>query len=231
MATMDTMPTMSDPGQDIDSRWKKEQERITRDWYKNSHPLAAPSESAYQDFYNQEAGKEPMQKIKENWMGREFGSAQDQAITNQRNLAKQFRQGMPGYEQSIYDQINANSKYAIANQQDQIKKAANERGLLYSGLKTGSINNAAADISSQAAGQRSRVAPEMNKMADELDQRAIETMQAKQVSDLNLANNVFDRALQDAQARMAATGSMMNTVGQIGGTVAGNYFAKNKGTT
>lgn len=233
MAQMTTMPV----NQDLDQKWQHEQDRITHDWYNNDAQNRYKKGTAQGQNYDEylknlqsnngfvNSGG-ALSRAKEDFMRGEFGGAQDRSITNQRNLANEFRQGMPGYENSIYDQINANAKYEIANQQNQIKKAANERGLLYSGLKTGSMDAAAADISSQAAGQRSKVAPELNKMADELDKRAVETAQAKQVSDLNLANNVFDRALQDAQARMAATGQMMSTIGQIGGTVAGNYFSK-----
>lgn len=231
--------SMDNPQDSLDQKWAKEQDRITHDWYNSGQratgfgPAGSQQNQTYDDYLKRITSDNPLynnglQRAKEDFMRGEFGNAQNQAVANQRNLAQQFRQGMPGYEQNIYDQINANAKYSIADQQNQIKRAANQRGLLYSGLKTGSMDAAAADISSKAAGQRSQVAPALEKQANELDQRAIETAQAKQVSDLNLANNVFDRALQDAQAAAAATGQMMNTGGQLVGTIAGNYFSKKK---
>lgn len=226
MGTVDTMPASANPTSNIDSDWAQQEKQIRQKYqdFGKTHGYGDNYGDIHSPFANVE-----VQQEKEKFMQGRFQSAQQQSINNQRNLAQQFRQGLPGYENSIYDQINANAKYAIANQQNQIKKSANQRGLLYSGLRTGSENAAASDIASQAAEQKSKVAPQLEDQANQLDQRAIETAQAKQVSDLNLANNVFDRALQDAQARMAATGQMMSAAGQLGGTVAGNYFNK-KGT-
>jgi hypothetical protein len=145
---------------------------------------------------------------------------QKELVNRQIQQAKDFRGKIPGYEQTLYNQIEGQSKSAIADKQQQIKRQANRRGLLYSGLKTGDQTRAASSIASQAACQKAKVAPELEKLAETMDQLAAKTAQANYADDLTTMSQVYDRALTDARARTA----QMAQLGEVAGNVSGYYF-------
>lgn len=134
--------------------------------------------------------------------------------------AKDFRGNIPGYEQTLYSQLEGQAKNAIAEKQREIKRLASRRGLLYSGLRQGSESSASSEIASKAAGQKAKVAPELERIAEAIDSQAAKTAQANYGDDLNLMSQVYDRALADAKSRT----QMLGQLGETGGMVAGNYF-------
>jgi hypothetical protein len=133
---------------------------------------------------------------------------------------KQFRSNLAGYERDLYSQIEGDAKAAIADKQREIKRQANRRGLLYSGLRQGDEARTAAEISSKAASQKAKVAPELNNLAELMEQQTAKLSQANYQDDLAIATQVYDRALDTAKSRMAALGD----IGEAVGGVVGEYF-------
>lgn len=131
--------------------------------------------------------------------------------------AKDFRGQLPGYEQTLYNQIEGQTKSAIAKKQQEIKRQANRRGLLYSGLRQGSQASAAAEIASKGASQKAKVAPELEALAESMDAMAAKTAQANFQGDLALTRQTYDRALSDARARIEQLGQIGETAGVVGG--------------
>lgn len=138
--------------------------------------------------------------------------------------SREFRGQIPGYEQELYNQIEGQAKNSIAEKQREIKRLANRRGLLYSGLRQGSEASASAQIASKAASQKAKVAPELEQLAETLEQQAAKVAQANFADDLSLASQVYDRALAEARSRMEQLGQF----GEVAGTVVGeNFGSKN----
>lgn len=167
-----------------------------------------------------------IQNDKQKFYTDHFQQAQGNLVNQERGLAQDFRNQMPGYENQMYGDINAQARSDLATQQQGIRRSASQRGLLYSGLRAGSENSAGADVASRAASAKSQIAPGLEKQANALDAQAVQAQQAKQISDLQIANNVFDTALQNYKDNMSAVSGLY----QAGGKIAGSYFA-NKGKT
>lgn len=241
MPSVDTMPVSggtnsgvtSDPTQDLNNKWQAEQSRITKDWYNNdaNNRVRNGKAQSYDQYMaslqnpNDFVNSWKLQRAKEGFMRGEFQNTQGNLVDQETKLAQQARAGMPGMENALYNNINGQSQRDLASQIHNIRQNASSRGLLYSGLRSGSENTAASETASNAAMARSQVAPQLEKQASALEAQAIQAQQSKTVSDLQIANNVFDQSLKDYQSNISGMNNLYQGIGKL----AGGYFGSKAG--
>lgn len=156
-------------------------------------------------------------------------SDQNKALVDQSiDQANQFRNNLPGYESQLNTQIMGDAQRNIASQQRDIRRGANSRGFLYSGLRTSDEARSAGNISSEAAGQKAKSSTELQKMSSDLTNQASQMAQQRYQGDVTTAKQAYDVALQQYQDRMSNVSKFYGAVGAVGGAYLGNK-AKNGG--
>lgn len=135
---------------------------------------------------------------------------------NEAKLTKQatdFRASMPQKQQQYGKMAEDQSRQALAQQMHQIGQSANQRGLLYSGIKTGAESGAAAQNSGELANKKSQINQELEGQAQELENRAITGAMNAEKSQ----QETYNQAYQSALGRKSLGGKVMgNVAGGIG---------------
>ena len=150
--------------------------------------------------------------------------AKRKAMEGAIGAARDFGNQLPGYQSDLYNQIEGSAKTAVADQQNDIRKSANSRGLLYSGLRSGAESRMRGDMASQTAQKKSKVSTELNAMREDLNNQAAKMAQQNYANDLQISSEVYDLALNASKDRAAN----MNAIGGAVGSVAGSYFGRKK---
>jgi hypothetical protein len=144
--------------------------------------------------------------------------------------AQDYRAALPGLQNQMMDSASDDARRGLSSQMTGIKKAANQRGLLYSGLRAGSEAQAAGEASSGLAQERARINEQTQGQADAYDRMAAQGNLAHQemgLQDAQRKQKGQDDAYQQAIARRrgdaTAMQAGMQAAGQVGGAALGAY--------
>lgn len=136
--------------------------------------------------------------------------------------AKSFRSGLPRYKEEKYGMAAGAGRDQLEGTVDTIRKSANQRGLLYSGMREG-----------QEAGARSRMASILAAQRAEINREAEELASAKDASAASVGLSGYDAAIKRADdtynQQLANEIARRKALAQIGEGVGygfGAYFGK-----
>lgn len=145
--------------------------------------------------------------------------AQRNAVANN---ADQFQQNLGDYKQGQINQVGEQGRQQLAQQINDLNTQANQRGLLYSGLRQGQEASTRAGAANSTASQASAI----NRRADQQNM----TMQGQSVKaglDLNAAQderarNVYNLGLEQQEQRGGLLKGIGGAVGSVAGMAAGS---------
>jgi hypothetical protein len=155
---------------------------------------------------------------------------EDPRITKQRNSllgeANKFREGLQGYKNSRYGDVANTARDQLDQTTQGIRRNANARGLLFSGLRAGAEANSRTKMASMLASQRA----EINKEADDL-------AQSKDTAAANVGLSGYEDAIKRSQdlynlesTNQARRRAALGQLGEGVGYGLGAYYSTKKPT-
>lgn len=161
--------------------------------------------------------------------GDDIKRQQNQATERAFSQAEQYRQGMGESIQGEVGELRKSLSAQLAETRGQVKQQENTRGMLYSGRRQkreGEAQNLAAKTFSEGAADIAKGAMQTEQ---DLFGRA-SALKSGQVSAMQNANAIVDRAREARQAASQAMGSQFsNLLGQGIGSAAGKYRKSSTG--
>jgi hypothetical protein len=136
--------------------------------------------------------------------------------------AKKFRAGLGQYTDEQYSAQANRGREQLQGTLGTIKSAANQRGMLYSGLRQGAEGGARQNMASILANQRAQINTEASSLADTKDFAAANVGLAGFGDAVRRADDTYAASLQSANARNLALGQ----IGQGVGYGLGTLYAK-----
>lgn len=133
--------------------------------------------------------------------------------------AKSFRTELPTYKDSQFNAAADASRRALAGEVAGVRRSANSRGLLYSGLRQGAEAAASGNAAAALAKRRVAINQESNDRADALDNQALQSGLAIQGLEQNRLDTAYDRALGRQKAKAAAQSSFASGAGGLLGSL------------
>ncbi len=134
--------------------------------------------------------------------------------------AKDFRSGMPGFEQGIFKQAQKQQHNTLANQLLEIRRDAARRGIMNSGIRLNNEAGAQANSASNLAQTRMDIHKQSSAMANQLDQDAINAGITQQRLQSDIYDSIYNQALQNMVQRNQGLTSLGQGVGSVAGTAA-----------
>lgn len=147
------------------------------------------------------------------YQGYQIGPESQGLLNQQQTAAKQFRSGLPAYEQQQYLGAENNARRNLANKMSGITGNYASRGLLYSGLKQGAQSQAGSDTASQLAQQRMGINTGALDMANQMENQAIQSGMQTQAMKQQLKDDEYNRNLQYQQASQQGAGGLTRNLG------------------
>lgn len=138
-----------------------------------------------------------------------------QSLVDQQNQqAQSFQQNLPTYEQDQYSVASGNMKQQAANQGQNITDAANNRGLLYSGLNQGAQQQNLGNLSVGLANTKAGIAQNAQNQSNQMNMQAAQSSQG-----LLDAQDQWSQA--NYQGQLNAYNQKINNIGAVGGLLGG----------
>lgn len=138
--------------------------------------------------------------------------------------AKEFRQAFPSILDSKLGAARTESRRKIAEGVGNTRASYNQRGLLYSGLRSGAEADVSQDAENDLADTAVKETDALNTQANELDQDAVNTGLTMADVSRNLAGtnseyrqSLIDSLLNQDKQRQAAIGGLLGTGAQLTG--------------
>lgn len=167
--------------------------------------------------------------------GDAFSSAvkngQNAPVDEQAVQAKKFRAQMGDMSQKQYQQAEDTSRRGLAESMSGIKQGASQRGLLYSGLRSGAEANAASGAQSDLAAQRAEINQNLENTAQGMEQGALQSGMQRYGTQLQQSSDTYQQALQKMKDQQAQQAGIMGAAGSVGGMLLGGMpgaFSKKK---
>ena len=142
--------------------------------------------------------------------------------------AKQFREGLPEYQNRAYNQVADVARRNLAQSMAGVKQNYNNRGLLYSGLKQGQEASNYAQTAAGLSQARAGINQGSEQSARDMEQRALagefksaEDMQAQQAIQMERQNELYNEALKNVMERLQMFGAIGGAAGAVGGGLMG----------
>ena len=149
--------------------------------------------------------------------------------SNQARGAKDYRQKLPGTQESMMHQASDVGRRGLAEGIVDARRASSSRGLLFSGLRQGAEAGAASDYLSGLSQARSGINEQTNSLADQMSAQAKQSGVGAQQAQQGLADAIYNRQMQqfgiarDEQGkRQAALGQATGGLASLGGMLAGS---------
>lgn len=133
----------------------------------------------------------------------------------QYGLASEYREKAPGLAQQRYSLAEDQSRTNLSDKYRDITKSANQRGLLYSGLKTSSEAEASGEAASGLAKTRAGINDEIRSRQEALDQSAFETGAKVQQLEQARLDTMYNQAMNARREQLAQQSSPFGIVGGI----------------
>lgn len=146
-----------------------------------------------------------------------LGALRDQQL----NQAKDFRAGLPQYQENQFNAAADASRRQLAGDISGVRKSANQRGMLYSGLRQGAEAAAGGNAAAALAKRRVAINQESGERADALDNQALQSGMAVQQLEQKRLDTAYERALDRQKQKQAGLGSIAGGFGGIMGGLGG----------
>lgn len=135
--------------------------------------------------------------------------------------AQSFQSNLPGYQAQLYTQQENNARNQMAQKLNDVKTSANQRGLLYSGLKQGQEAQVGGQTATGLANTRANINTGTQNMSNQMNQNATQfglgvQQQQQQMNDYN-----YQQQLGQQQQKQAAAQGFLGGVGKMVGAAAG----------
>lgn len=145
---------------------------------------------------------------------------------HQMDLAGQFEQNMPGYQEQLGNQAERTAGNWMEKQGKQAAENYNSRGLLYSGMQQGAQADIAgqgnAAVSQQKMNINKGLHDQLNAMYDQAAQMGAQNYQMQ----LQQEDDLYSRALQNVQSNIGDINSLLTAGGMLGGAAIAKGKAK-----
>lgn len=142
----------------------------------------------------------------------------------QANLTNTYRDRLSGTQAEMGNQAEEQSRRNLAQSMSGIDQAANQRGLLYSGLRAGSQAGARAQEAQNLSQQKANIYDQTNQQAEQLDTGAINAGYQQQTAQQKASDDAYQAALAKMQSGQGVTNALLNA----GGAVAGKAIASQR---
>jgi hypothetical protein len=129
------------------------------------------------------------------------------------NEAKQFRGGLQEYKNSRYGDVANTARDQLDQTLRQIRRNANARGLLFSGMRTGAEANARTKMASMLAQQRAEINKESDDLAQSKDTVAANIGLSGYENAIKRASDLYELESTNQARRRAALGQLGEGVG------------------
>lgn len=193
------------------------------------------------DKFEQEDAQESLNKKLE-----ERQAKQQDFAGRLKTQADDFRKNLPGYTGNQIAAAQDSSRANLVNDIQNIRQGANSRGLLYSGVKEGSENQARAQEGAKLASNIKNINQNAQSQADTKDEMATRAAQGAEESEIGMmqtkmqqAQTAYEQSLQIQQMQQQQQsdfwGDVIGAVGSVAGAVLnpvggliGKVFGKGK---
>lgn len=138
--------------------------------------------------------------------------------------ARQFRAESAGMAQQQGQQAEDKSRRGLAEQISGIKQGASQRGLLYSGLRSGAESNAASGAQSDLAAQRAQINQNLEDTAQGMEQGALQSGMQRYGNQLQESSDTYQQALQRMKDQQSQQSGILGAAGSVGGMLLGNFM-------
>lgn len=150
-------------------------------------------------------------------------AAQNKTLTGDlASRAKDYRTKLNQTRGEMYDQAADVGRRGLAQQMAGVNKQANQRGLLYSGLKQGAQAQKAAGYAGNLSRAQQNIYDATENQAQELEQGAINADIQQAMAERSATDAAYNAALQARNNRNGLLGSLFSA----GGTIAGSALGK-----
>lgn len=153
----------------------------------------------------------------------ESGQA-DKIRESQRDLSQLFRKKQSGMAEAQAGAYEQSAKQNLARQLSDTRAAANQRGLLYSGLRQGQEASLRADTLSDIARKRFEINQALEDQSLNLERQSLGAEFENQAYQQRLNQIAMQRDLADQQQSMDAYRGLGQAAGGILGMGAAKYF-------
>lgn len=143
--------------------------------------------------------------------------AQERAKAAQGNMVSDLDQQKEGMIQK-YDNT---SRRQLAENMSGIKRSANQRGLLYSGMRQGQESGAQSEAASSAAGYRAALNASMDKAKEDIMAGRANMGMDQYQQEVNAAGDAYQAALEKRRQSGGILSSIGGALGTVGGFLAG----------
>jgi hypothetical protein len=145
----------------------------------------------------------------------------EQQVKVQQQRAKEFRAGLPNLQSQQQTQIKEGARQDLVSRMADIKTGANQRGMLFSGLKQAQQGAAGSMAAGNVANQSAAINNRIQDQASQMDQTAIQGGLSLQQAKQEAANQNFQND-SEAYKKKGITG-LLGTVGAVtGGALGGS---------
>lgn len=131
--------------------------------------------------------------------------------------AQDFRKGIPEEKARQANMAGDASRRDLASKMAGVKASANQRGLLYSGLRQAGEGTAAAQSAADLARQTASTNAGLDEKARALESTAVTGSYNNLNQQQNMAGDALKIALEDRQARSGAMAGLGKELGSLGG--------------
>lgn len=139
----------------------------------------------------------------------------------QANQAKDFRAGMPGYQQQLSSNLRQQGSYDLDQGLHDTRQANSSRGLLYGGKNLGDEQSVRGQIGNRMAQGTGQINTGLQSAANQLDANAVQSGLAIQQSSQQIQDQIYGQALARMNGNNAAFSGLMSAGGQIAGAAIG----------
>ena len=142
----------------------------------------------------------------------------------QRKLSKEasdFRDKLPGYKNEAFNIQEDSAKLGLAKDLSDVRKDANSRGLLYSGIRQGAEADTLANFYADQSSERAKINQGAEDIARGMEEKALGVGLLGQQEQQALNDRAYDMALQQRAARGSGVSKLMGVGGGLLGGMAG----------
>lgn len=144
----------------------------------------------------------------------------EQLQQQQVDYAKKFRENLGGMEEQAFRPQRESAVTSLAQQQQNIRAGASNRGLLYSGLRQQDEANAGANTEANLQNKRADINNSFKQSANAFDQQALSSGMQIQQNAQDIQDQLYNQALNQYQQK---NGSLLGSL--AGGGIIGSALS------
>lgn len=135
---------------------------------------------------------------------------------------RQFENDLPRIGQDLYRGVETAENNRLAEQERDIHKDANRRGLLYSNIRQGNEAKARSQSAQSLVGARTDINTQLQDQARQMREDAIGSGLDIQTARQSIQDQIYNQALANMASRRGLLGGLFGTAGTVAGSAAGS---------